>query len=253
MTIEEALKSSGLPRLDAEVLLAHLLKKPREWLIAHGTEEFTHPEWDSVIQRRKNNEPVAYITGVQEFYGRDFIVDNNVLIPRPSTERLIDLLFDVLKDKEECIRQLDTDVIGMVQLYESLDDVHTIADVCTGSGCIAVTLACETNYSITATDISRDALAVATRNAEMHNVTNRIELLEGNLLEPLHNLEQPFLIISNPPYIAEGTELMPDVAQYEPHLALFGGSDGNTFVNQILSSAKKMPNCRGVIIECGKQ
>ncbi|MAE68748.1 MAG: peptide chain release factor N(5)-glutamine methyltransferase [Candidatus Peribacteraceae bacterium] len=252
MTVEEALKSSGIDRLDAEILLADLLDKSREWLVAHPEGEIDTSGWEERIERRKNHEPVSYITNKQDFYGRDFYVDNKVLIPRPSTERLIDLFMDFLEDGEDRIRELDSEIIGTAMKLGDLAEAKTIVDVCTGSGCIAVTLALETDKRIIATDISKDALDVAKQNAEKYGVTGRIDFRHGDLLEPIKDLKEPFIIISNPPYIPEGNTLMSDVANFEPHLALFSGPDGRDAVVKINNNSKAHKWCRGLVIECEK-
>lgn len=250
MTVQEALKSSGIDALDAEVLLAHLLGTSREWLITHENEEVNESAWSELVKRRTLSEPVAYITQNQEFYGRDFIVTPDVLIPRPATERLIDLFFDTLEDAEDRIRQIDTDVIGVAKVFGDLTGVKTVVDLCTGSGCIAVTLACETKYDIIATDISEAALNIARANAKKHDVRDRITFLKGDLLEPLKALKQPFIIITNPPYVPTTEKVMKDVADFEPHLALFGGQDGSEFVVNIYNKVSELKHCKGLVMEC---
>lgn len=250
MHVEEALKSSGIDRLDAEVLLAHSIGQSREWLIAHSTDDIKTEDFDELVVRRKTNEPVAYIVGSHEFYGRDFIVDSRVLIPRPSTERLVDLTFDFLDDGEDKIRELDIKIMGVAKKFGELSDVKLIVDLCTGSGCIAITLAFETTKKIIATDISSDALEVAKQNATKHGVLDRIDFRLGDLADPLSDIAEPFIIVSNPPYIPQEEELMPDVADFEPHLALFSGVDGSDAVKKICQNAQQNPLCRGCVVEC---
>ncbi|MDA0376261.1 MAG: peptide chain release factor N(5)-glutamine methyltransferase [bacterium] len=250
MNITEALNTVDIDRLDAEVLLAFHLGKNREWLLAHPEEEVDMRGFLEMVNRRELNEPVAYIVGMQEFYGRDFAVDPRVLIPRPSTERLVDLTLDFLEDGEDTIRELDIKIMGVAKKFGDLSDVKLIVDLCTGSGCIATTLALETGMRVVATDISNDALDVARENASKQGVDTKIDCILGDLTEPLSDITEPFIVVSNPPYIPEGDELMPDVADFEPHLALFSGPDGSDAVVKIYNSIQRNPLCRGCILEC---
>lgn len=251
MNITEAIHKAGIERLDAEVLLAHHVGKTREWLLAHPEDEITHEDdFFTMVNRRKLHEPVAYIIGSQEFYGRDFIVNPDVLIPRPSTERLVDLTLDFLESTEDTIRELDMKIMGVAKAFGNLGEAKVLVDLCTGSGCIATTLALETGMRVIATDISSKALEVAKENASAQGVESRIDFLLGDLTTPLEDLKEPFIVISNPPYIPEGEELMPDVANFEPHLALFSGVDGSESVVKINNSLRQNPLCRGYIVEC---
>lgn len=250
MNIEEALKLATIDRLDAEVLLAHLLKKDRTWLMAHREELVPGDEWNLLLEQRLQGKPIAYIIGSKEFYGRPFYVNEHVLIPRPATEGLIDFAKGLLQNGSSNERDLDTDIIGIATMFDDVSDVSLIVDIGTGSGCIAVTLALETRYNILATDISERAIEVAKINAQNHNVSHRIEFRTGNLLEPIADVTEPFILVSNPPYIPSSEELMPDVADFEPHTALFGGEDGSDLVGEIVSQAKTHPSCRGVVMEC---
>lgn len=249
MTIEEALQSAEIERLDAEVLLAYMLKKDRSWIAAHADQKIDIDTWSDLQARRKRNEPVAYITNTKEFYGRDFYVDARVLIPRPSTEGLVDLTRDILKNPHNEVRELDTQVIG-VAMVDDVSDIEYIVDIGTGSGCIAITLALETNYSIIATDISSDALDVAKKNAATYSVEDRISFKHGKGPLPLEGLQSPFLVVSNPPYIPEDEKLAPDVSHYEPNEALFSGKDGAQTVVNLNNSLREHPYCRGRIFEC---
>ncbi|MBI2637060.1 MAG: peptide chain release factor N(5)-glutamine methyltransferase [Parcubacteria group bacterium] len=187
------LKTLKTPDLDSEVLLSHVLKKPREHILAHPEQNLTGAqarEFARLVTRRAAHEPVAYLTRHKEFYGRDFYIDNRVHIPRPATEDLIDAI------KAELSGQFD----------------GTLADIGTGSGCIAVTLALEfPRARIFATDISDDALAVAMQNAQHHAcikaapplgatrpLVERITFFNGSLGEPLP--EPVDIIAANLPY-----------------------------------------------------
>ncbi|OGJ53975.1 protein-(glutamine-N5) methyltransferase, release factor-specific [Candidatus Peribacteria bacterium RIFCSPHIGHO2_02_FULL_49_16] len=266
MRIEQGVKQSGIATEDCEVLLVHILHKDRSWILAHPEHALTSDqqqlfaEW---ITRRSGGEPVAYITGEKEFYGRMFDVDPRVLIPRPSTEGLIDLTLEILHPSQSprsantfhC-RFIDSEIIGIAHLFvrspTSSGSVQPILiDVGSGSGCIAVTLACERpDVNIIATDISHDALIVAQKNAQKHGVDRRIDFRQGSLLDPMMDLDMPFLIISNPPYIPDDENVSPDIKNYEPHGALFGGNAGTYILKNLIKKAQKHPFCLGIIIEC---
>ncbi len=253
MNIETVLKEiKGVSSMDAEVLLAAILKKDRAWILAHPEHELTEDDAEKFtewLERRANKEPVAYITGVKEFYGRKFEVDPTVLVPRPSTESLVALSLEFLKTGEEQLKEADNKVIIASKAFGDLSDVKTIVDIGTGSGCIAITLALEApDLNIIATDINSGALTVAKRNASKYGVS--IDFREGSLLAPIQDLTSPFLIVSNPPYIPEGDELMADVEKYEPHGALFSGRDGTDILKELITQAKTHASCRGVVVEC---
>jgi len=256
MTLEKALQMAGIPRLDAEVLLAYTLSKNRTWIMSHGDTELSADEaitFQTFCERRKNNEPVSYITQQKEFYGRTFFVDQRVLIPRPSTEMLVELVLDVLRNHTERILDADTEIVAAAKVFGNLSDVHTLVDVGTGSGCIAITLALENpNLHIIATDASRDALAVAAINRDLHEVEGSLELREGNLLQPVEDLTEPFLLVSNLPYIPSSDVLEADVVDYEPHSALFSGEDGMDALRTLWKQAQEHPACRGIVLECRK-
>lgn len=203
--------TSDAPELDATWLMLHVLKQEESsWLYAHGDEVLSDEDEDKykkLIERRKTGEPLAYILGYWEFYGRRFLVNRDVLVPRPSTEDLVDAVLPKLHK-------------GMV-----------IADVGTGSGCIVITLALElANFQFFATDISPAALVVAKKNAELHGVADKIEFIQGDMLEALKN-KKIDLIVSNPPYVST-SEILP----FEPRVALDGGADGQDFIKQIEAS-----------------
>lgn len=175
---------------------------------------------EALFQRRARREPLQYILGTQEFYGMEIHVNADVLIPRPETALLVDLVRESCRDVPRV----------------------TIADVGTGSGCIAVALArCLPTAIIYATDKSRRALAVAQQNADAHDVGNRIQFKQGDLLEPIPRssfMESLTAIVSNPPYISTGelSRLQPEVL-YEPQSALDGGPDGLIFHRRLLQEA----------------
>jgi release factor glutamine methyltransferase len=227
MTIAEALDwaTRALGRAptaaaDARLLLQHVLQRPRSYLIAHGAarlEAEERAQFEALVARARQQEPVPYLTGSAPFYGREFAVTPDVLIPRPETE----LLFE-----------------AALQWARSRPDA-CIVDVGTGSGCIAVTLARQQERAtVIATDVSPAALDIARRNAARHNVTARIHFREGSLLDPVP--ETPDLIVSNLPYIGddEWTELDGGVKWYEPAVALRGGPNGLELVGRLLQQAR---------------
>jgi release factor glutamine methyltransferase len=211
------------PRLDAEVLLAHALGTDRTGLYTrlHVRLSLEQQETFRVLfQRRMQREPLQYITGVREFWSLEFKVDLRVLIPRPETEVVV----------ETALRLLSQSAIRNPQ--------SALLDVGTGSGCIAVVLAKELPQAeIWATDVSADALAVASENARHHGVAERIRFLQGDLFSPLAGKEDGFdLIVANPPYLArpELAALQPEVRDWEPLAALDGGPDGLDFYRRLL-------------------
>ncbi len=260
MRIRDALSGSLLPSADAEVLLARSLGVDRTWLLAHPDDTLTDDSWrkfSAWIERRRKFEPVAYITGEQEFFGRPFFADKRVLIPRPSTEGLVEVALEFLKTGKESTIEVDTDIVAIAKRTQTEWEVPTtVIDIGTGSGAIAVTIALERpDLNIIATDVSQDALDVAQKNAERHGVLERITFLQGDGPAPIDalDLQEPFVIVSNPPYIPAGRTLMSDVIDFEPHVALFGGEDGSVLVRAIINGAKNHSWCRGYVIECGKE
>lgn len=220
----EQLQQSLSPRLDAEILLAFLLRISRVYLMTHHQRELTDVEMDKfqeVIAKRKTGYPISYITGVKEFYGRDFSVQEEILIPRPETEHLIEIIVE----------------------WASTHPVETIIDIGAGSGAIGITLGLElAETRVFATDISKMAVYMATENAKNHHLMRYLVLL-GNLDEPLIPLElqeEVDVLVSNPPYIPkqEIDDLMPDVRDFEPHLALDGGEDGLDFYRALVKISK---------------
>ncbi len=205
--------------------------------------------------RRKRGEPVAYILGEKEFYGRPFHVDPSVIIPRPATEGLVELALKALAGESvPDSTVIDTGIVAWHRQKESWKDLTLVADIGTGSGCIAVTLACERpDLRIIATDISDEALKIAKDNANTHGVADRIDFRPGSCLAPLQDIDEPYVIISNPPYIPDGTTLEKNVAAFEPHNALFGGTKGTDVLAKIIASATADPYCKGWMMECREE
>lgn len=217
------------PRLDAEVIFAHLLNQERSWLYAHGDgllSEATAQALAAAIQRRARREPVAYITGRREFFGLIFEVTPEVLIPRSETELLVERALSLLGAGPALV-----------------------VDVGTGSGCIAISLAVHRPLArIVAMDISAGALNVARRNVRRHGVLERLRFIQA---DSLAGLKGPFdLLVSNPPYISahEIESLMPEVAHYEPRLALTDGDTGLSIVERILAQAPTLLKPGGALL-----
>jgi release factor glutamine methyltransferase len=232
--------------LAAELLLLHVLGRDRTWLYAHPEEQISPADAErffALIARRANGEPTQHLTGKQEFWGLEFVVTPEVLIPRPETEHLIEVALDRLAVRE--IRAGRKPTFGGEDLQ--------IADIGTGSGCIAVALAKELpGATIYATDVSPTALAVALHNATRHNVASWMRFLEGNLLGGVTpHLD---LIVSNPPYVSrrEAPTLMREVRDHEPEIALYGGEEGyELYAGLIAQSAAHLKPGGILVLELG--
>ena len=233
---EEALDESGVPgsRLDAERLLAFELGRDRSYLLAHFQEsvpESSAEQFFARIAERRRGKPLQYLLGWQEFRGLEFEVTPAVLIPRPETELLVE---------------------AAVERFSEGNPV--LADVGTGSGCIAVATAkALPGASLIATDLSEDALSVARRNASRHNVSEQIQFLPGDLLLPLSPLgmdEKLDCVLSNPPYVAERDlpALQREVRDWEPRMALVGGFTGLEVYRRLLPQALRFLKPGGTLI-----
>lgn len=230
-------------RLDAQILLSHILGKERSYLYMYPEQELDPAQearWQELLARRMQNEPIAYLIGKKEFYGLDFAVDKRVLIPRPETELLVER------------------ALALCQQRLAGGQIPVIADIGTGSGAIPISLAVHEPRLpyLYAIDISPDALAVACLNCKHHHVSERVHLLQGDLLDPLP--EPVDLLLANLPYVgsAEQTELSPDVLAYEPHLALFSGPEGLDLLQRLLHEARqsrKLSKDAAFLLEIGYQ
>src|SRR5271154_3997654 len=210
------------PRLTAEVLLAHAVGRDRTWLYAHSDEELREVWWihyGRYLHQRTQGKPTQHITGRQEFYGREFRVTPDVLIPRPETEHLIEA---------------------------ALEHAHgEVLDIGTGSGAIAATLALETKAHISATDISLPALGIARENAlRLAAVVNFVQCdlgsaFAGNVFD---------LVVSNPPYIPRSELLPREVREHEPEIALYGGPDGLDVYRRLIPDAARLVRPGGWLI-----
>ncbi len=241
---EEELRESGIPnpRYDAEALLSKALNLDRVGLYSEYNRTLTEEEVHSfmgLVERRKMREPLQYILGSAEFCGLEFLVTPDVLIPRPETEILI----------EEVLKAAGSPQSAVIDYRLSTIDYRpNILDLCTGSGCIAVTLAKQLkDAKIYAVDISEKALRVAIENARRQGVEDRIDFIQGNLFEPFTVHGSQFtvhgskfgLIVSNPPYIPSNDIdlLQPEVKDYELREALDGGPDGLFYIKKIIEDA----------------
>lgn len=231
-----ALASAGIdtPRLDAQLLLAWTLKASREDLARDPERILAERErviFGKAVSLRTERRPLPYITGEAWFYGRAFKINRAVLIPRPETEGLAQAAL------EKCRNEPASEPLRFADIK--------IADIGTGSGCLAVTLALERpGARVWATDLSADALKLARKNVVRYDLTERVTLLGGDLLGPLPPGLRFEIIVSNPPYVAEAERpaLPPEVRDYEPALALSGepgaaGADGTRLHRRLLASA----------------
>jgi release factor glutamine methyltransferase len=204
--------------IDAEVLARHILGWDRAALLTRGIEPASDAftaQLQAAVRRRALREPVAFIIGHREFWGLDFEVTRDVLIPRPETELIIEAALELLPR----------------------DRAARIVDVGTGSGCLAVTLAVERPLArVLAIDISTNALAVARRNATAHRVNERIDFVRADLLTAVGGTID--LVVSNPPYVPRASSLPRDVASYEPEAALYAGRDGLDMLRRIIPDAR---------------
>lgn len=227
-------KGSPSARLDAELLIGHALSLPRLQLYLDLDKEIVEPALTRAreyVKRRGTGEPIAYIIGHREFYGHRFAVSPAVLIPRPDTERLVELALD------------------------AIDDDGTIIDIGTGSGCIALSLlAAHDGLKAIAVDVSAEALAVAKQNAEALGLADRIEFRLGDLLAPCADIDDAVLIVSNPPYVKHGAaDLAADVKAFEPALALYGIDDDALGHHRriVAAAARHLRPTGSVLLEIG--
>ena len=232
------LESASVPShaLAAELVLMHALGRDRTWLYSHSEDEIQPAaleKFQILVGERASGVPTQYLTGKQEFWGLDLEVSPAVLIPRPETEHVIEATLERLGSERENVPL-------------------RIADIGTGSGCIAVALAHELPQAeIVATDISREALEVARRNAARHSVANRIQFIESNLFDQLREESPRFdVIVSNPPYIpiSEAPQLQREVRAHEPPIALFAGDDGHAIYAPLIREASNFLEPGGLLV-----
>lgn len=232
----ERLSVLSSPTLDARLLLMHAIDADHVYIVSHGDESLSFNQerrYRLFVERAERKEPIPYIIGRAPFYGQEFVVGPPVLIPRPETERLVEAALEWAMDNNVC----------------------QVADIGTGSGCIAITLArLLPKATIIAADISNDALSIARQNAVEASVANRICFRQGSLLDPLQTKQE--LIVANLPYVAdyEWTSLDDGIKSFEPEIALRGGHDGLTLINKLLQQATNVLAPGGAIfLEIGWQ
>jgi release factor glutamine methyltransferase len=227
----------GSPRMNAELLLMFTLSCDRAYLFAHPERELTSEEqtcYEEALTRRSRGEPAQYITGHQEFWGMEFIVTPAVLIPRPETEHVIEIVLDLAR-----VRRTPSPASSL-----------RIVDVGTGSGCIAITLAKEIPQAeIHATDISPAALEIARANAARHQFENRIHFHQADLLQGLDPSTFDF-VVSNPPYVGESEEdqVQLEVRKFEPRSAVFAGPTGLEVIDHLIPQAQTALKSGGWLI-----
>ena len=233
---EAYFKQRGIPspRLDAELIIGHCLGLTRVNLYMNFDRPLSEDELKQIrplVRRRGSREPVAWITGTKGFWTLDLKVRTGVLVPRPDTERLVELGLEWIEEDEECF----------------------VADICCGSGAIGLALASERpGVRIFATDLAQEALECTRANVQALGLKDRVAVLQGSLLTPIP-AERPIdYVLSNPPYIASAVldGLEPEVSQHEPRLALDGGTDGLDIYRQLILAAAKRAR-KGVMVEIG--
>lgn len=230
--LEEAARalsdSTESPRLDAEYLLAHALDVTRGTLLARLHETREAPGFEALVERRRAHEPIAYILGDWEFFSLPLYMQSPMLIPRPETEHLVEAVLDYVGDRPA-----------------------TVADLCTGTGCVAVAVARNAPACrVVAADINPEAVALARRNAERNGVAERMAFAVGDLFDALEPGMAPLDAIGvNPPYVEEGAwpKLAPDIRLYEDPRALISGADGLDLIRRIVQGAPGWLKPRGLL------
>ncbi len=217
-------------RFDSLVLLAHALGRSREWIVAHPEQRVSRMQeraFMSLCERRARGTPVAYLLGSAGFYGREFLVDERVLVPRPETEHLV----------EEAIR-----------FIQQRGGSCRVLDVGTGSGAIACSIAAETNALVDATDVSHAAIAVAARNAERLAVFDRCQFRHGHLTAPVSKRRYD-VVVANLPYVPTADlPQAPEAASFEPRVALDGGSDGLALYRRLLPQLPPLLDATALVL-----
>ncbi len=250
MTVDECLRESGLPQNEARLLVAHALLTSQSWLLAHGDDRIDPAVAASLFARRKAGEPIAYIRGACEFFGRTFLCDPSTLIPRPRTELLV----------EEAISKAE----AIFRAQEKPCPVR-ILELGTGTGCIAITIALELHQlgipaDILATDVSVDALALAETNwkaLSKGSPFQRIRFLESDLLEKVPAATPFDMLVANLPYVEDGWQHAPkaprEVVAYEPASALYAGADGLGCYLRLAEELRERAPIRSLLLECADQ
>ena len=217
-TLSEAGIASA--RLDSELILVHVLRRSREWLLAHDATALTQSQQRQARQlllQRTQRQPIAYLTGRRDFYGHSFLVNEQVLVPRPESEVILAILDELMQDNH----------------------LRTVLDVGTGSGCLAISIKlAHSNPTVSACDISESALLVARRNAaRLLPSGQQIKFYQSDLLSNLPVDSRFDLIVANLPYLSPGQDdLSPELA-YEPAIALYADDDGLSLIKQLITTA----------------
>jgi len=219
------------PRREAGLLLAHVLDRDRGFVIAHADDSLMEERYENfrrLISRRMRGEPLQYITGQREFFKLAFEVSPDVLIPRPETELIVEIALQLCRD----------------------DPAPFIADVGTGSGCIAISVLHELPAAMAvAIDISTAALRVARRNAERHGVHQRLTLIESDCFAAVCTTKPFSMIVSNPPYVSdEDIEGVAREVRFEPRVALAGGADGLSVIRRLLNETRPFIRPKGYLV-----
>jgi release factor glutamine methyltransferase len=225
------------PRQEVDLLVSHAAKLTRLQLyldLGSAVSARVYKRAKDLLLQRAHGIPLQYLLGTQQFWGLEFIVTPDVLIPRPETENLVE------------------EAINLAKSFKQKHREYTILDICTGCGCIAVALSKALPHArILATDVSAKALTIARRNAKRLGVGERITFLKGDLFEPIKKLcgEKLDMIVANPPYVASGEiqSLASEVKDYEPKIALDGGPDGLDLCKRILKRASDYLNHGGAL------
>lgn len=228
----QALIDAGInsARLDSELLLSHYLNLPREWIIAHDDAEIAEPQWVELCKMlylRAQRVPLAYLTGIKSFYGRDFIVNEDVLVPRPESEQIIE---------------------SLKQLVVRNPQIKSIADVGTGSGCLAITAKLEIpNLEVIALDISNRALTIAKQNERNLGLDGKIKFIQSDLLSNLTSVVD--VIIANLPYVNRNWDNLSPELKFEPDLALYDDVDNATgLIKKLISETSSHLSTGGHLI-----
>ncbi len=228
-TLSEAGIASA--RLDSELILAHVLRRSREWLLAHDAATLTQPQQQQARQlllQRAQRQPIAYLTDRRDFYGHSFLVNEQVLVPRPESEVILAILDELAQDHH----------------------LRTVLDVGTGSGCLAISIKLtHPDLAVSACDISESALLVARRNAARLLPSGRqIKFYQSDLLSDLPVNSRFDLIVANLPYLSPGQDdLSPELA-YEPAIALYADDDGLSLIKQLITTTPAHLTPRGYLL-----
>src|SRR5262245_13071753 len=237
-TARQQLREAGIAPVESDLDARLLAQQVLDWTTeqylsdAGGSEPAAFAQaYSALVARRATREPLAYIVGHREFWGLKFEVNPDVLIPRPATELIVEATLELFPNSNAALR---------------------IADVCTGCGCVAVAVAHERpRATVVASDISPAALDVARRNADRHGVGRRVSFRIGDLLGGLDSVEHHFdAILANPPYVVDRARpaLQPEVRDFEPALALFGGSDGLQAITRLVAEAPRKLRRGGYLV-----